>query len=139
MIVVLNQILVLSPDGPCFVYRNYSNDKQEIDPQLISAMVALKSSGSISLSTISNILESEVGNKHRYAMEISKTHNYITCALSSNHSNSQKLRHVLPKINQLIYETIGNPYRVRSIEKNNIRKMENNIDLIMIKEGLIGG
>jgi hypothetical protein len=136
---MLNQILVLSPDGPCYVFRNYNGTSSNVDPQLISAMVALKSSGKIKLADVTNILNHETDNRYHYTMEISRTHNYISCAVSSNHSDSHKIREILPKINQMIYETLGNPNRISSIEKKKIEKMEHRIDLIMINEGLLNG
>lgn len=136
---MLNQILVLSSQGPCFVSRNYNREVDQIDPQLISAMVSLNSVGEVKLSTITQILEQENDNLQNYALEVNNTYNYITCAITSSPEEAMNIKKILPKINQMIYEVIGNPYQLLSIESKIIKKMEDRIDIILTKEGIIGG
>ncbi len=108
-----------------------------MDPQLISAMVAIGSAGNVKLSEITRILKEETINDPNSNIEIIRTHNYITCAISSDYSNRQRLREVMPKVNQMTYEFLGNPKDVTSIDGNKIDKMENRIDILMINEGLL--
>ncbi|MHA2030764.1 MAG: hypothetical protein ACW99Q_15380 [Candidatus Kariarchaeaceae archaeon] len=134
---LLQQLLVISPTGPCFVHRNYDQQDNDVDPQLISAMVALGSSGSVKLSEITRILRQDTINNPNSNIEIIQTHNYIACAISSNYKNRTRLLELLPKVNQMTYEVLGNPKDVTSVEANKIDRMEHRIDLLMIKEGLI--
>ena len=136
---MLKQILVISPSGPCFVHRTYEKSENDPDPQLLSAMIALGSSGSVKLSQITEILRNDTIKDPNSNIEIIKTHNYITCAISSDYSNKIKLRKLLPKINQMTYEVLGNPANVSSIEGSKIDTMEHRIDLLMIKEGILNG
>ena len=136
---LLQQLLVVSPSGPCFVHRNYDQAANDVDPQLISAMVALGSSGSVQLSEITRILRQDTMNNPNSHIEIIRTHNYIACAISSNYDNTTRIREILPKINQMTYELMGNPKDVTSMEENKIDRMEHRIDMLMIKEGLIQG
>ena len=134
---MLQQILVISPSGPCFVHRAYEKSEDDTDPQLISAMIALGSSGSVKLSQITQILRKDTIKDPNSNIEIIKTHNYITCAISSDYSDKIKLRKLLPKINQMTYEVLGNPANVLSIDGDKIDTMEHRIDLLMIKEGIL--
>ena len=136
---LLQQLLVVSPSGPCFVHRNYDQTASDIDPQLISAMVALGSSGSVKLSEITRILRQDTMNNPNSNIEIIKTHNFIAVAISSNYDNRTRLRELLPRVNQMTYEILGNPKDVTSVELNKIDRMEQRIDLLMIKAGLIQG
>ncbi len=134
---MLKQILVISPSGPCFVHRTYKKSDDDTDPQLLSAMIALGSSGCVKLSQITQILRRDTIQDPNSNIEIIQTHNYITCAISSDYTNKIKLRKLLPKINQMTYEVLGNPANVLSIDGNKIDTMEHRIDLLMIKEGLL--
>ena len=134
---MLKQILVISPSGPCFVHRTYKKSKDDPDPQLLSAMIALGSSGSVKLSQITEILRKDTIKDPNSNIEIIKTHNYITCAISTDYSDKLKLRKLLPKINQMTYEILGNPANISSIEGSKIDTMEHRIDLLMIKEGIL--
>ncbi|MHA2090474.1 MAG: hypothetical protein ACW98K_06405 [Candidatus Kariarchaeaceae archaeon] len=136
---MLKQLLVVSPSGPCFIHRTYSKLQIDVDPQLISAMVALGSSGTVQLSEITKILKNETIKDPHSNIEIIKTHNYISCAISSDFSDRQRIRDLLPKVNQMTYEYLGNPKDITSVDGNKIDTMENRIDILLIKEGFLGG
>lgn len=138
-IILLQQILVVSPSGPCFVHRNYDQSANDVDPQLLSAMIALGSSGSVQLSEITRILRQDTIKNPNSNIEIIKTHNYIACAISSNYDNRTQVLEILPRVNQMTYEILGNPKDIISIEGAKIDRMEHRIDLLLIKEGLIQG
>ncbi|MHA2249155.1 MAG: hypothetical protein ACXAD7_02280 [Candidatus Kariarchaeaceae archaeon] len=134
---MLTRLLVVSPNGPCFVNRTYKKSQNDVDSQLISGMVALGSAGNVKLTEITRILKNEAMNDPNSNIEIIRTHNYITCAISSDYSNRQRIRDILPKVNQMTYEVLGNPKDVSSIDGKKIDTMENRIDILMIKEGLL--
>lgn len=134
---MLKQLLVLSPLGPCFIYRSYKKSIDEIDPQLISAIVAAETSKGVRLSEITKILRFENSDDKDLNIEVSNTHNFITCAISSGTYDRKKLRDVLPKINQLSYEMLGNPKNLFSLDHEKIDIMENRIDILMMKEGFV--
>jgi len=135
---LLKQIFVVSPNGPCFINKNYDKSEKDVDPQLISAVVSLGSSGKVSMSEIKRILKQEMLTEPNSNIEIITNHNYISCAITSNNT-SVKIREMLRQINQLTYETMGNPNSIAALEYQKMDKMESRIDLILSKNGYING
>lgn len=132
---LLDQILVLSPSGICYVHRSYNDTEYNLDPHLISAMAAVESSGGARLSDITKILRAESNNNEEFNIDIVRTHNYISCAISSNIPMRNKLREILPQVNQMAYETLGSPNNRSSIELTKINQIESKIDFLVVKNG----
>ena len=134
---MLNQILVLSASGLCYVHRSYNDYLNPLDPQLISAMAAVESFGGAKLSDITKILREESNNNADLDIDIVKTHNYIACAISSRNPQRDKLQSLLPRVNQMVYETMGNPTNKFTIEASKISQIEHKLDLMLIRSGQI--
>ncbi len=134
---LLNRLIVSSPSGPCYVNRNYRMSQNDVDSQLLSAIVSIGSSGGVKLSKITRILRNETLSGPNSSIEIVSTHNYISCAISSDYSDRQRIREVLPKVNQMTYEVLGDPEKISSIKGKKIGSVENKIDLLLTNEGLL--
>lgn len=132
---MLQHVMVLSPQGPCFVHRSFTNNSK-IDPQVLSGLVAAHESGNRFVN-IAKILKAELESDEEIKVEIKKHYNYISAAIASGAIDQEKLSKTLEKINQVAYEALGNPQKVYSLDTEKIKTVEKKIDILLLKEGVL--
>lgn len=132
--IMIHQILLVSPYGPCILDRCYAELKT--DPHLIAGFLAAVIPQMEEMGYTLDSLHAEmIGDDNTY-MDIQKFNGWICVGIADKVMSRERVTEVLREVGRISYNNFGEPGAIYNISIEHLDETEQNIDLLIAKKGV---